>query len=92
RAHEIGTKAMMAGVSALLDVAEAIGAGLAGHTQDLSVGRVCRQKDFNAAAVRQLWRNLDEGMVSEYLACRVRRDSRFPIQTLMPNAASAGAA
>jgi len=80
RAHEIGTRTTVAGAAALAAVLARQGAGnLAPHPQDLSLGRVYRRADFTADAVRRLWRNLDTGMVDEYLADAPRRREKYPI-------------
>jgi hypothetical protein len=80
RAHEIGTRAAMAGAAALAAVLARHGGGqLAARPQDLSLGRVYRRADFTADAVRRLWQNLDTGMVDEYLADAQRRQERYPI-------------
>jgi methionyl-tRNA formyltransferase len=80
RAHELGTKTIMAGAAALPRVLELFAAGqIAPRTQDLSRGRVFRRKDFNAAAVRQMWQNFETGMMRDYLTNAVERRAQFPI-------------
>jgi hypothetical protein len=80
RAHEIGTKAAMAGATALSAVvARHAGGGLAPQPQDLSRGRVYRRADFTPDAVRRMWHNLDTGMVDEYLGDAAGRRERYPI-------------
>jgi folate-dependent phosphoribosylglycinamide formyltransferase PurN len=80
RAHEIGTKALRAAVEILPDVLRLYRDGrLAGRAQDLSAGRVFRRRDFNADAVRQLWTNLDGGMIPTFLADAAPRLAKFPI-------------
>jgi hypothetical protein len=49
------------------------------RTQDLTAGRVYRNRDFTADAVRVAWRRLDDGMMGEYVADISRRRERFPI-------------
>jgi folate-dependent phosphoribosylglycinamide formyltransferase PurN len=84
-AHEIGTKALMAGARLLPAVVRGYAAGhLSGGAQDLSIGRVYRMRDFHAGAVEQLWRNLAAGMVPEYLADRKRRTASYPIWEWLP--------
>jgi len=83
RAHHIGTRTIIAGVEV---VAEAARRYLAGKIepvgQDLSIGKVFRKKDWNAAAVLQLWHNLDAGMVPKYLADEKARRAAMPIVSL----------
>lgn len=80
--HEGGTKALMAAVEAMPDVITAVADEQ--HTtseqaQDLSRGRVFRQKDFNADAVRTARHNVESGMIERYLADEQARNQRFPI-------------
>jgi methionyl-tRNA formyltransferase len=85
RAHEIGTRAAMAGAAALAGVLARHGGGqLSARPQDLSLGRVYRRADFTADSVRRLWQNLDSGMVDEYLADAPRRQERYPIIAAAP--------
>ena len=80
RAHELGTKALVAAAEALPATIDAYAAGrLVPVAQDLSHGRVFRRRDFTAAAVRGLWRQLETGMIEEYLLSRERRLARRPI-------------
>jgi folate-dependent phosphoribosylglycinamide formyltransferase PurN len=84
RSHELGTKALMAAVELL---PEALSFCVMGRIvygeQDLSIGRVFRRKDFNPDAVLQMWRNLDAGMIADYLSKAGERCNRKPIHTLM---------
>jgi methionyl-tRNA formyltransferase len=80
RAHDLGTKTIIAGARRLPSVIRDLAAGRATlHTQDLSQGRLYRRRDFNAEAVRVLWRNLDAGMVADYVCDKPTRDSGYPI-------------
>jgi folate-dependent phosphoribosylglycinamide formyltransferase PurN len=83
RSHELGTKALMAAVELL---PEALSLCVMGRIvygeQDLSIGRVFRRKDFNKDAVLQMWRNLDSGMIADYLSEAGERCNRKPIYTL----------
>lgn len=69
RAHQIGTRTIQEAAAVLGEVAalKARG-GIEGVEQDLSQGKVYRVRDFTGEAVRQLWRNLEEGMIERYLA------------------------
>ena len=89
--HQAGTKALMSGVAALPRVIEAIAAdGVEGMPQDLSAGRVFRQSDFNADAVRTARENLLQGTVGEYVARKEQRDRRFPLVEMAQRSACAG--
>jgi methionyl-tRNA formyltransferase len=83
RAHELGTKTIIAGIALLPRVLALYREGrLQPQGQDLSQGRVYRNRDFNAEAVRALWRRLDGGMVPEYIARMPERRDRYPIREL----------
>jgi methionyl-tRNA formyltransferase len=80
RAHQLGTKALMAAVRHL----PAVLAGLRNGSvrpvaQDLSRGQEFRRRDFGPAAVRRLWENLDRGMIREYVHRAAERCAAFPI-------------
>jgi hypothetical protein len=80
RAHDIGTKALVAGVQALARVIFLYHAGrLIPVPQDLSRGRVYRRTDFNAEAVRRMARQFESEMISEYLEQRETRCLACPI-------------
>jgi folate-dependent phosphoribosylglycinamide formyltransferase PurN len=83
RSHELGTKALMAAVEILPEALSLCVMGkIVYGEQDLSMGRVFRRKDFNTDAVLQMWRNLDSGMIADYLAEAGERCNRKPIHTL----------
>ena len=81
RAHEIGLRAIIAGLRALqLSVPLYIDGQLEPVSQDLSRGRVCRRKDFNAEAVRQLWGQFNTGMILEYVE---QQDERRRLKSII---------
>jgi methionyl-tRNA formyltransferase len=83
RAHQLGAKTIMAGAAAMPQVLSDLAAGrIAAQTQDLSRGRVFRRRDFNADAVRSMWRNFDNGMMDAYLADIDARLAAAPILSL----------
>ncbi|MBI2374217.1 MAG: hypothetical protein HYV07_09470 [Deltaproteobacteria bacterium] len=83
RAHELGCKAIVAGVDAMVRALAAFAGGkLVPQPQDLSVGSAYKNKDFSADAVRKAWLNFDSGMMAEYLDDAARRLSKFPIVDL----------
>ncbi|HEY0970473.1 MAG TPA: formyl transferase [Gemmatimonadales bacterium] len=80
RAHELGTRAVMSGAEALVEVLLLEeSARPRARAQDTSRGQLYRRRDFSAAAVRRMWDNLDAGMVEDYLADGERRRAAFPI-------------
>jgi folate-dependent phosphoribosylglycinamide formyltransferase PurN len=80
RSHELGTKTIMQGFEAMATVLTLYLKGqVLPHRQDLSQGRVFKRKDFNAEAVRTMWRHFDSGMMDEYLATADERRRRCPI-------------
>jgi folate-dependent phosphoribosylglycinamide formyltransferase PurN len=83
RAHEVGTRTLVAALELLPEVlARHLAGRLRPAAQDLGRGRVYRSRDFTAAALRQMWRHLATGMIPEYLADAERRRQRFPIHAL----------
>ena len=83
RAHEIGTRAMLAAAAALPQVVEWKMRGqIRGVAQNLTAGRVYRVRDFNGDAVRLLWRHLEDGMIDRYLEAREPRLAAAPIVPL----------
>ena len=83
RAHELGTKTIMAGFDLMPYILSLyVRSKLKPQPQDLTQGRVCRRKDFNAAAVRRMWGNFTAGMMAEYLAEEKQRFQRYPIMQL----------
>jgi hypothetical protein len=84
RAHDIGCKAIIAGVDGLLAVLRASEPrGFdRGRPQPPGEGVVFRRRDFSAEAVRRLRANLDRGMIPAYLEKKAERDARYPLVTL----------
>jgi folate-dependent phosphoribosylglycinamide formyltransferase PurN len=83
RAHELGTKTIMAALDLLPHVLSLYAAGqLRPQAQQLSLGRTFRQKDFNALVVNTMWQNFDTGMIAEYLGAAHERREKYPIVDL----------
>jgi methionyl-tRNA formyltransferase len=78
RNHDIGCRAIIAGTHAMIAAIEGYDAGAIPPQKQASGGKLYRRKDFNIDAVRQMWSNLDEGMISSYIAEPERTD-RYPI-------------
>jgi folate-dependent phosphoribosylglycinamide formyltransferase PurN len=82
RAHELGTKTIMKAVNDLPAVLEQYVAGnLTALPQKLNEGKVFRNRDFNAEAVRQMWQNFSGGMMEDFLDNYEERYVRYPIIT-----------
>lgn len=84
RAHDIGCKAIIAGLDGLLAVLRASEQhGFdRGRPQPPGAGRLFRRRDFSAEAVARLRANLDAGMVAAYLEKKPERDAHYPLVTL----------
>ena len=73
--HDIGNRAIRAAAEVMVEVLHTRSAGpLKARPQSFTRGRFYQRKDFNADAVRELYRQFDTGMVEEYLENRVERD------------------
>ena len=77
--HDIGNKAIVAGVDALAEAALAFAAAPPAGIPQTGTGRVYRRADFSASAVRRLYDNFENGMIERYLANRAVRDMRVPL-------------
>lgn len=80
RAHDLGTKTIIGAFRVLPGVIAAFMAGdVKPKPQPAGEGRVFRRRDFNAAAVRQMWNHFASGMMPEYLRDGDRRRAAYPI-------------
>lgn len=80
--HDIGSKALIAGASALLAALPAYADGHLAAVPQAPGGRVYRHADFDTApgrAIAELRRRFAEGMIPDYLERKAGRDARFPI-------------
>ena len=73
--HDVGNKTIVAAAETLLQAAAAHVAGTARSVPQWDGGRLYQRKDFNAEAVRTLYRNFEVGMIDDYLAARTSRDA-----------------
>ena len=80
--HDIGNRAIAAGVDLLLRSAERLAVDDLPRVEQNGGGRLYQRKDFCADAIRRLYRNFQTGMIAEYLVDRDARDSRLALQTL----------
>ena len=81
RAHEAGTKAIMAGAVAIPQtLGDYYQGAITPRAQATSAtDKLCRRADFDAQSVQTLWRRLDAGMMDDYCAHQMERCRRFPI-------------
>jgi methionyl-tRNA formyltransferase len=83
RAHELGTKTIIAGFDIMpLVVAGFLEGRIHPQPQDLSKGCVYRRKDFTAEATRRMWHNFETGMMRQYLSRLDQRLKEYPIVEL----------
>ncbi|HEY3092930.1 MAG TPA: formyl transferase [Vicinamibacterales bacterium] len=80
--HDLGNKTIVAAAPLLAQAAEAHVERRVNAVPQAGGGRLRQRKDFSAAAVRQLYRNFETGMIAEYLADRARRDAALSLVTL----------
>jgi folate-dependent phosphoribosylglycinamide formyltransferase PurN len=73
--HDVGNRTIVAAAHTLLRAASAHMAGTARPVPQWAAGRLYQRRDFNADAVRTLYRNFETGMIDEYLADRGTRDA-----------------
>ncbi|MGE0479638.1 MAG: formyl transferase [Phycisphaerae bacterium] len=78
--HAIGLRALDAGLDLLAPCLTALHRGALGPQRlSTAVPRVCRRRDFDAAALAKLERALANGMIAGFLAERAAREARYPI-------------
>jgi len=80
--HDVGNKTVIAAAEALLLAAAGHLSGTVRTVPQEGGGRFYQRKDFNADAVRTLYRNFETSMIPEYLAARDARDAA--LQLIVP--------
>ena len=80
--HDLGNKAIVAAARLLADAGEAHVHRRVTAVPQRGGGRLYQRKDFNAEAVRRLYRNFETGMIDEYLADRAARDAALDLVEL----------
>lgn len=80
--HDLGNKTIRAAARLLVDAGEAHVQGRVTAVPQRGGGRLYQRKDFNADAVRRLYRNFESGMIDEYLAERAARDAALDLVDL----------
>jgi folate-dependent phosphoribosylglycinamide formyltransferase PurN len=73
--HDLGNRTIVAAADAFVRAAAMHVAGAARPVAQWNAGRLYQRKDFNADAVRTLYRNFETGMIDEYLSARRDRDA-----------------
>jgi hypothetical protein len=77
--HDVGNRTIVSAAATLTQIALAhADQPLAARTQ-ASGGRVYLRRHFTADAVRQCYRNFNEGMIADYLAHRAERDAALAL-------------
>ncbi len=82
--HDIGNRTIIAAAEGLADAAEAHCKGFLRSVPQTGKGKLYQRKDFNADAVRRLYRNFKEGMIAEYLKDKAQRDAKISLVSLSP--------
>jgi len=78
--HTIGCRTIEAGARTLAATLADYAAGsVLPVLQQPGGGKLFRNRDFNADAIRRMRERFAQGMIPAYLADRARRDARFPI-------------
>jgi methionyl-tRNA formyltransferase len=78
-AHVAGCRTISEAANALVEVLPRYVAGDVTPVRQGAGGLVFRNRDFDAAAVQELWNRLEAGMIGDYVAEKSARDARFPI-------------
>ena len=77
--HDFGCKTIIQGTKRMVRCVKEYARGSIRPVPQPGGGTVYRNRDFNAAAVRQMWHHLETGVVEEYLADLKQRLSKKPI-------------
>ena len=79
-AQDIGCKTIIAGVGLMSRlIPKYVNGELIPVTQNLTIGRVFKKKDFNPEAVLKMRENFSGGMISEFLKNQAQRIAKYPI-------------
>ena len=81
--HDLGNRTIVAAIAVLARALRLhCERGVLPATSQEGPGRLYRRKDFDAAAVRRLYANLDDGMMQRYLDHKDERDARVRLLEL----------
>lgn len=80
--HDLGNRTIIAAADGLIRAAEAHCKGSVRSVPQTGKGRLYQRKDFNADAVRTLYHNFKEGMITEYLGNKTMRDAKLSLVSL----------
>lgn len=83
--HAIGNKVILAATPNLIEAVELLMSGKpVPSAAQTGAGRLYRRKDFNADAVRRMWKNFENGMIEEYLQHSQERNAEPELVVLEP--------
>ena len=78
--HDLGNKTIIAAAKILPAVIRAYSSGdIQAVAQAAGEGILCRRKDLEASAIKQLYKNFEEGMIAKYLTGERLRNEAYPI-------------
>lgn len=82
--HDLGNRTIIAAADGLIRAAEAHCMHSVRSVPQTGKGRLYQRKDFNADAVRTLYRYFESGMIAEYLENKTARDAKLSLVSLSP--------
>ena len=77
--HSIGNRVILEAGKVLPEVLEKYLSGDIRPQQILGRGRLCRNKDFTPAVLREIYRNFEQGMIQSYIEEKEKRDTEKPL-------------
>lgn len=77
--HEAGNKVIKKAVKVLPDILEMYLQGKIIPVAQMDKGRICRIRDLGPEKLRNIYKNLENGLLSEYLEKKGEIDEQFPI-------------
>jgi methionyl-tRNA formyltransferase len=78
--HDIGNKTILASLKAIPGLVKGFHLGeVKPLVVDMSEGKLCLRRHLSSEAIRQLYQNLEKGILSSYLKSKELRDGKFPI-------------
>ena len=84
--NSIFLKVIAEGIELIVKAIEQISAKghIASHRQPGNTGRLYQLKDFDADTGRSCLKNLEEGVIGQYLSMKEERDSRVKLSGYVP--------
>jgi hypothetical protein len=77
--HDIGCKAIICGVDAMADAISKLELDKLKLTKQINLGEIYRDRDFGPDDVLKMWKNLENGMIQNYLDNQTQLNLKFPI-------------